>query len=87
MTSSSEPASLAGYLVGHGFRPNASHGTWLDRGTGQGIIRVVCEPGEGIQLISLAPRSVCLYKIVFNPGTPDAVITAALQATLGGEGR
>ena len=77
-----QPTALARYLACRGFRPSAGNGTWLDRETGQGIIRLVCDPGEETQLISLAPRSACLYKAVFSVGTPDAVIITAVEATL-----
>lgn len=83
MTSSSgQPSALAGYLADHGFLPDGGDGTWYDRDTGHGIIRVVCELGEETQLISLAPASVCRYKVLFSPGTPPAVIIAALEAGL-----
>ena len=49
---------------------------------GQQIIRVLHEPGEDTLLIRLTPHSVCLYEAVFSPGTPDAVITAAIEAAL-----
>ena len=82
MTSSSQPPDLDRYLARHGFRPQASHSTWLDRDNGQYVIRVVREPEEQTQLICLAPRSACVYQAVFSPGTPDAVIIAAVEAAL-----
>jgi hypothetical protein len=82
MTSSGQLPDLDRYLARHGFVPHAANGTWLDRDTGDGIIRVVREPGEQTQLICLAPHSVCLYNAAFSPGTPDAVIIAALEAAL-----
>jgi hypothetical protein len=82
MTSSPRPPDLDLYLARHGFAPHASHSTWLDCDTGQQIIRVVREPGEQTELISLAPHSVCLYKAAFSPGAPDAVIIAAVEAAL-----
>ena len=83
MTStSSQLPELDRYLARHHFAPHAAHGTWLDRSTGQDIIRVVREPGEETQLIRLAQHSVCLYKAVFSPATPDTVIIAAIEAAL-----
>ena len=46
MTSSRQPPELDRYLARHGFRPHPSHSTWLDRDTGQHIIRIVREPEE-----------------------------------------
>jgi hypothetical protein len=80
--SSGQPPALPAYLAGHGFGPHPGHGTWFDHDTGRGIIRVVFEPGEETQLISLAPASICQYKVLFSPGTPDTVIIAALEAAL-----
>jgi len=82
MTSSSQPPDLDRYLARHGFRPQASHSTWLDRDNGQHVIRVVREPEEQTQLICLAPCSACVYQAVFSLGTPDAVIIAAVEAAL-----
>ena len=82
MTSSSQPTALDQYLARRGFAPNPGNPTWLDRDTGQQIIRVLHEPGETTLLHCLTPRSVCLYEAVFSPGTPDAVITAAIEAAL-----
>jgi hypothetical protein len=82
MTSSGQLPDLDRYLARHGFVPHAANDTWLDRDTGDGIIRVVREHGEQTQLICLAPHSVCLYNAAFSPGTPDAVIIAALEAAL-----
>jgi hypothetical protein len=82
MTSSSQPPDLDRYLARHGFRPQTSHSTWLDRDNGQHVIRVVREPEEQTQLICLAPRSACVYQAVFSLGTPDAVIIAAVEAAL-----
>jgi hypothetical protein len=79
---SSQPTDLDRYLARHGFRPQASHSTWLDCGNGQYVIRVVREPEEQTQLICLAPRSACLYQAAFSLGTPDAVIIAAVEAAL-----
>ncbi len=81
MTSSRQLTDLDRYLARHGFRPHASHSTWLDRDTGQHIIRIVRESGEQTELICLTLRGVCLYKAAFCPGTPDAVIIAAIKAT------
>jgi hypothetical protein len=81
MTSSQLP-ELDRYLARHGFRPHPSHCTWLDRDTGQQIIRVLHEPGEATLLYCLDPHSVCRYEAVFGPGTPDAVIIAAIEAVL-----
>jgi hypothetical protein len=83
MTSSSRQLpELDRYLARHGFTPPPGNTGWLDRGTGQQIIRVLHKPGEETLLICLTPRSVCLYEAVFSPGTPDAVIIAALEAAL-----
>ena len=46
------------------------------------MVRVLHEPGETTLLYCLAPCSVCLYEAVFSPGTPDAVVTAAIEAAL-----
>jgi len=82
MTSSSKPAALGQYLARRGFAPSPGNPTWLDLDTGQQTLRVLHEPGETTLLYCLAPRSVCLYEAVFSPGTPDAVITAAIEAAL-----
>ena len=82
MTSSSQPPDLGQYLARRGFAPNPGNPTWLDLGTGQQTVRVLHEPGETTLLYCLAPRSVCLYEAVFSPGTPDTVITAAIEAAL-----
>ena len=82
MTSSSHPPELDRYLARHGFAPHPGNSTWLDRDTGQQIIRIVREPGEETLLICLSPRSVCLHEAMFSPGTPDAVIIAALETAL-----
>ena len=80
MTTSSQPGALGQYLARHGFAPNPGNTAWLDRDTGQQIIRVLHEPGETTWLYCLDPRSVCLYEARFSPGTPDAVIIAVLEA-------
>jgi hypothetical protein len=82
MTSSRQLPELDRYLARRGFRPHPSHSTWLDRDTGPQIIRVLHEPGEATLLYCLDPYSVCLYEAVFGPGTPDAVIIAAIEAAL-----
>jgi hypothetical protein len=82
VTSSSQPADLARYLARRGFAPSPENPAWLDLGTGQQIIRVLHEPGETTLLYCLIPRGWCLYEAVFSPGTPDAVITAAIEAAL-----
>lgn len=81
-TSSSQPPDLAQYLARRGFTPNPGNPSWLDLAAGQQTVRVLHEPGETTLLYCLAPRSVCLYEAVFSPGTPDAVITAAIEAAL-----
>jgi hypothetical protein len=81
-TSSSRPPDLTQYLARRGFAPNPGNPTWLDRATGQQTVRVLHEPGEATLLYCLAPHTVCLYEAVFSPGTPDAVITAAIEAAL-----
>ena len=83
MTSSSRPSlELDRYLACHGFAPHPGNSTWLDRHTRQQIIRILHKPGEETLLICLTPRSACLYEAVFSPGTPDAVIIAAVDAAL-----
>ena len=82
MTSSSQPPALGRYLVRHGFAPSPANPAWLDLDTGHQVIRVLHEPGETTLLYCLAPRSGCLYEAGFSPGTPDAVITAAIGAAL-----
>ena len=82
MTSTSQPPDLSQYLARRGFAPSPGSPAWLDLSTGQQTVRVLHEPGETTLLYCLAPRSVCLYEAVFSPGTPDAVITAAIEAAL-----
>ena len=79
---SSQPPDLGQYLARRGFAPSPANPTWLDLGTGQQTVRVLHEPGETTLLYCLAPPGVCLYKAVFSPGTPDAVVTAAIEAAL-----
>jgi hypothetical protein len=55
--------------------------------TGQQTTRVLHEPGETTLLYCLDPDGRCLYEAVFSPGTPDAVITAAIEAALSRSGR
>jgi hypothetical protein len=81
-TSSSKLTTLGQYLARRGFTPSPGNPTWLDLGTGQQTVRVLHEPGETTLLYCLAPRSVCLWEAVFSPGTPDTVITAAIEAAL-----
>jgi hypothetical protein len=80
--SSHQPSELDRYLALRGFTPHASNSTWLNRDTRQQIIRVVRQPGEQTELISLTPHSACLYKAAFSPGTPDTVIIAAVHSAL-----
>lgn len=82
MTSSSQPEALGQYLAGRGFAPSPGNPRWLDLGTGQLVVRVLHEPGEATLLYCLDAHSVCLYEAVFSPGTPNAVITAAIEAAL-----
>ena len=82
MTSSSQPAALGRYLARHGFAPSPADPAWLDLDTGHQVIRVVHEPGETTFLYCLDPHQGCLYEARFSPGTPDAVITAAIGAAL-----
>ena len=82
MTSVSQSTDLGQYLERRGFTPNPGNPTWLDREVGQQTVRVLHEPGETTLLYCLAPRSACLYEAVFSPGTPHAVITAAIEAAL-----
>lgn len=80
MTTSSQPAALGQYLARHGFAPNLGNPAWLDRDTGQQMIRVLHEPGETTWLYCLDPRGGCLYEARFSPGTPGVVIIAAIKA-------
>jgi hypothetical protein len=82
VTISSQPPALGPYLAGHGFAPSPANPAWLDHDTGHQVVRVLHEPGETTLLYCLAPHSVCLYEAVFSPGTPDAVIIAAIGAAL-----
>jgi len=82
VTSSSQPAALSRYLARHGFAPSPADPAWLDHDTGHQVVRVVHQPGETTLLYCLAPSNVCLYEAVFSPGTPDAVITAAIGVAL-----
>jgi hypothetical protein len=82
VTSSSQPAALGPYLARHRFAPSSADPAWLDRDTGHQVIRVLHEPGETTFLYCLDPRQGCLYEARFSPGTPDAVITAAIGAAL-----
>ena len=74
--------TLAEYLAAHGFASTPEHPTWHDHHAQTATIRVVCEPGEETQLISLSPAIGCRYKVMFYTGTPDAVVIAAVQAAL-----
>jgi hypothetical protein len=80
---SSKPAALGQYLARRVFTPNPGNPAWLDQQTGQQTVRVLHEPGETTLLYCLDAHRVCLYEAVFSPGTPDAVITAAIEAALG----
>ena len=82
MTSSSQPPGLGQYLVRRGFAPNPGNPAWLELGTGQQTVRVLHEPGEATLLYCLDSHGVCLYEAVFSPGTPDAVVTAAMDTAL-----
>ena len=82
MTSASQSQDLGQYLDLRGFTPNPGNPTWLDRESGQQTVRVLHEPGETTLLYCLLSRGWCLYEAVFSPGTPDAVITAAIEAAL-----
>lgn len=79
--SSSRPPTLLEYLIEHDFRPQAE-GTWFDHHTADGITRVVYQPGEETQLISLTPAIGCRFKVMFYTVTPDAMIIAAIRAAL-----
>jgi hypothetical protein len=46
MTSSSQLQDLDQYLARHRSAPNPGNSAWLDRNTGQQIIRVLHAPGE-----------------------------------------
>ena len=81
--SSRQPPDLGQYLARRGFGPSPGNPTaWLDLGTGQQTVRVLHEPGETTFLYCLDPHQGCLYEARFSPGTPDAVITAAIGAAL-----
>jgi hypothetical protein len=82
VTSISQPADLGPYLARHGFTPSSDDPAWLDLDTGHQVIRVLREPGETTFLCCLDPHQGCLYEARFSPGTPDAVITAAIGAAL-----
>ena len=64
----------------HGTASNPGNPAWLDRGTGQQIIRVLHEPGETTLLYCLDYHRGCLHQAVFSPGTPDTVIIAVIGA-------
>ena len=81
MSGNRRPPTLLEYLIEHDFVPVAE-GTWFDHRTGDGIIRVVHQPGEEAQLISLTPAIACRVKVMFHAGTPDAVVIAAVRAAL-----
>jgi hypothetical protein len=81
MSSNRRPPTLLEYLIEHDFAPVAED-TWFDRDTGDGIIRVVYQPGEETQLIALTPAIGCRFKVMFYVGVPDAVIIAAVRAAL-----
>jgi hypothetical protein len=81
-TSSTQPPDLTRYLARHGFAPNPGNPTWLEASTGPLTIRVLHQPGETTLLYCLLTRGCCLYEAVFSPGTPDAVVTAAIEAAL-----
>lgn len=87
MTSSSQPPDLPRYLAGRGFAPSPGNRAWLELSTGEQTVRVRYE-SDGTVLVycadprSTGPRSACLYEAVFSPGTPGAVITAAIEAAL-----
>ena len=79
---SSQPAALGRYLARHGFAPSPADPAWLDLDTGHQVIRVVHQPGETAFVYCLDPHRGCLYEARFSPGTPDAVITAAIGVAL-----
>jgi hypothetical protein len=82
VTSSSQPADLGRYLARRGFAPSPENKAWLDLDTDQQLVRVLYQPGETTLLYCLLSRGWCLYEAVFSPGTPDAVITATIEAAL-----
>jgi hypothetical protein len=77
----SRPPTVLEYLIEQGFLPQHD-GAWLDRRIGRAVIRVVYQPGEEAELIRLDPPGVCRYQVAFSPGTPHAVIIAAVRAAL-----
>ena len=79
---SSQPPPLAGTWHGTASRRSPANTAWLDRDTGQQVIRVVHEPGETTLLYCLDPRQRLPVRGRFSPGTPDAVIIAAIGAAL-----
>ena len=82
MTSSSQPAALGRYLARHGFAPSPADPAWLDLDTGHQVIRVCTSPARPPSCTAWTRTSVCLYEARFSPGTPDAVIIAAIGAAL-----
>jgi hypothetical protein len=82
MTSSTQPPDLRATLAERGFAPNPVNPAWLELDTGQQVVRVRPDPEESALLHCLDQRGWCLYEAVFSPGTPDAVITAAIEAAL-----
>ena len=76
------PTALHQYLARHHFALHPGNSAWLERDTGQQIIRICHDPGEATLLYCLTPNTVCLYEAVFSPGTPDAVIIAAVRTAL-----
>jgi|HubBroStandDraft_1064217.scaffolds.fasta_scaffold714687_2 hypothetical protein len=75
---SSQPAALGRYLAPHGFAPSPADLAWLDLHTGHQVIRICAPVDETAFVYFLDPRQGCLYEARFSPGTPDAVITAAI---------
>lgn len=80
MTTRSSQLGLGQYLARRRFAPSPGHPAWLDHTTRQQTIRIVHEPGETTFLYCLDPHGACRYEARFTPGTPDAVITAAIDA-------
>jgi hypothetical protein len=81
-TSTPPPTALHQYLARHGFAPHPGNTAWLDRDTGQQVIRVCHDPGEATLLYCLTPSTACLYEAIFSPGTPDTVIIATIRTAL-----
>ena len=66
----------------HGFAPSPADPAWLDLDTGHQVIRVRAPARRDHLPVLPGPAPGCLYEARFSPGTPDGVITAAIDAAL-----